>query len=233
VRGVIALNADWDFDEAERRYRRAIELAPSHVQSLQWLAELLMLSGHYDEALLRIQEAVRLDPASPLLLGIWGAILSTRGDYAEARRRFEESLRLDPAFAWVDRELAVLSEWEGRPDDAVRERRREMQHRHVDAAAMSAFERQVARDGLQGFRAWRLQWLQDQPAYLAFAPELIAEALAGLGRHEEAIDAIRARSAERGESLLHLLVRSPSFRDPRYRALAIELGLEELVIPVR
>ena len=61
------------------------------------------------------------------------------------------------------------------------------------------------------------------------SPEHLEAARRGDRRAIEAI--LREHGHDGGESLLHLLTRSPAFRDPRYRNLAMQLGFDQLLIP--
>ncbi|MEZ5443389.1 MAG: winged helix-turn-helix domain-containing protein [Lysobacterales bacterium] len=230
--GLLALNVDTDFDLARARYDQAIALAPSHVQALQWSAELAMLSGDYKLALARIRQASALDPVSPLLTGIWGTILATAGDRTGARDKFNEALQLDPRFVWIHRELAHLAEFDGDVRGALQSRRREMALRGFSATELARLDAMAASQGLTGFRLWYLAQLGGvEAAGSSPVPELLAESLAALGRHEEAEAILRKLGHDGGESLLHLLTRSPAFRDPRYRNLAMQLGFDQLLIP--
>ncbi len=232
VLGLLALNADWDFDRARAHYRRALALAPSHTQTLQWSAELEMLSGHYHSALAQIRLACELDPVSPLLIGIWGTILATAGDLPGAQQKFVEALRMDPEFVWLQRELAYIAEHGGDSASAMQARRTEMQLRGVAASDLQALDGAMATDGLIGFRRWYLDHLGGASGIVASpVPELVVETLAALGEHNQAERILRQQGRQMGEGILHFWTRSPAFRDPRYRALALELGLQQLVIP--
>ena len=213
VLGLLALNADWDFDRARTHYQRALALAPSHTQTLQWSAELDMLSGRYASALTQIRLACELDPVSPLLIGIWGTILATSGDLAGAQRKFDEALRLDPEFVWLQRELAYLAEYEGDTAAALQARRTEMQLRGATVAELQALDGAIAADGMVGFRHWYLDHLGGHGAAAASPiPELVVENLAALGEHDRAERILRQQGRQMGESILHFLTRSPAFR---------------------
>src|SRR5206468_3400597 len=54
---------DWHWEEAEREFRRAIELNPRYASAHQWFAFLLAARGQLDAALLEAHTALELDPA--------------------------------------------------------------------------------------------------------------------------------------------------------------------------
>lgn len=55
---------DWEWETAERHFRRAIELNPRYATARQWYAWLLIALARYDEALAEGRAAVELDPGS-------------------------------------------------------------------------------------------------------------------------------------------------------------------------
>src|SRR5690349_1667876 len=55
---------DWQWEEAEREFRRAIELNPRYASAHQWFSFLLSARGQHDAALLEGHTALELDPAS-------------------------------------------------------------------------------------------------------------------------------------------------------------------------
>ena len=64
---LIAQNYDWDWQTAEREYRRAIELEPNYATAHHWYAECLALQGRFNEAFVEIDKARQLDPLSLII----------------------------------------------------------------------------------------------------------------------------------------------------------------------
>ena len=54
----------WDWDTAEKQYRRAIELNPNDAIARHWFAEFLAMEGKFDESFAEYSRAVELDPLS-------------------------------------------------------------------------------------------------------------------------------------------------------------------------
>ncbi|MCC6393645.1 MAG: tetratricopeptide repeat protein [Bryobacterales bacterium] len=57
-------NLEWDWQGAEREYRRAIELYPGHAAAHDWFGFHLALMGRSDEAVRELERAIELDPLS-------------------------------------------------------------------------------------------------------------------------------------------------------------------------
>jgi serine/threonine protein kinase/Tfp pilus assembly protein PilF len=60
----VAFIHEWDWETADREYRRAIELDPRYPSARQWHAWYLMAMGRTAESLAEARQAVALDPAS-------------------------------------------------------------------------------------------------------------------------------------------------------------------------
>ena len=73
----------WDAPNAEKEYRRAIELNPNDAKAHHWYATFLHNIDHQEEALREINLARKLDPNS-------SAILAPDGRLPQLHRRNEE-----------------------------------------------------------------------------------------------------------------------------------------------
>ena len=72
---LIVQNHDWDWQTAEKEFRRAIELNPNYATAHHWYAEHLMWRGRFDEALQESERARQLDPLALIIAADNGAIL--------------------------------------------------------------------------------------------------------------------------------------------------------------
>jgi serine/threonine-protein kinase len=114
-----AMYYDWDWSEAERAFRRAIELHPGYANAHQWYGNFLSIMGRPEEAIAEFERALALDPLSALKhasLG-WGCYFARRYErgIAECRRGIELEPSNVVAHAW----LAMGLEAVGRTEEAV------------------------------------------------------------------------------------------------------------------
>ena len=79
--------SDWDWEAADREFRRAIELSPNYATAHAWYANTLMARGRLDEALDHLRYAHTLDPLSlSIAYGIGEALVyARRWNLAEAQ----------------------------------------------------------------------------------------------------------------------------------------------------
>jgi TolB-like protein/DNA-binding winged helix-turn-helix (wHTH) protein len=95
---VIAQDYDWDWQMAEKEYRRAIELNANYATAHHWYAEYLAYQGRFHEALAESERARELDPLSLIIAADNGAIFYFSRQYDRAIERFRAVLDMDPGF---------------------------------------------------------------------------------------------------------------------------------------
>jgi eukaryotic-like serine/threonine-protein kinase len=97
---------DWRFDEAERSFRRAVELNPSYPLARIWYANLLMSRGRYDDALVQARAALGVDPFSLIINTNVGWVLIVAGSYDEAVEQLTRTVALDSNYTQAHWRLA-------------------------------------------------------------------------------------------------------------------------------
>jgi tetratricopeptide (TPR) repeat protein len=127
----------WDWETAEREFRRAIELKPNFATAHRWYANALMSRNRLDEALKEIELAEQSDPSSPTTLADKGYILILSGRTAEGRaielqlesaqpgnwtihRYLGESYRRDRNLAAFAKEQLIMAKLSGDPMESTR-----------------------------------------------------------------------------------------------------------------
>jgi TolB-like protein/DNA-binding winged helix-turn-helix (wHTH) protein/Flp pilus assembly protein TadD len=95
---LILQNYDWDWQTAEKEFRRAIELNPNYATAHQWYAEHLTWLGRFEEALRESERARQLDPLSLIIAADNGATLYYSRQYDLAIAKFRAVRELDPNF---------------------------------------------------------------------------------------------------------------------------------------
>jgi tetratricopeptide (TPR) repeat protein len=95
---LIVQNYDYDWQTAEKEYRRAIELNPNYATAHHWYAEHLAWRGRFDEALRESERARQLDPLSLIIAVDNGAILYFSRQYDEAIQKLRGVKEMEPDF---------------------------------------------------------------------------------------------------------------------------------------
>ena len=89
---------EYAWQDAERGFRRAIELNPNNAHArLELGAQVLVVQGRFDEGLEEVRRALALDPLSPYVNTQAGEALLLGGRYAEAVEQLRKAIALDPS----------------------------------------------------------------------------------------------------------------------------------------
>jgi len=82
--GLVKVMIDWDWQGAEKEYRRAIELNPNFSSAYLWYSQLLNLFERHGESLKANRRAMELDPLNPFIAANMYWRLYYLGRYDEA-----------------------------------------------------------------------------------------------------------------------------------------------------
>jgi serine/threonine protein kinase/Flp pilus assembly protein TadD len=103
---------DWNWREAEREFRRAMELNPGYATAPQFYGNHLIAMGRWEEALAALRKARELEPLSLIINAAiaWGLYFARR--YDESIAQFQRTLEMDDSFAvgheWLGRALVQV-----------------------------------------------------------------------------------------------------------------------------
>lgn len=91
---------EWNWDEAERQFKRALELNPNSADAHLFYAHVLSNTGRHAEALAEVKLARELNPLLPYAGALEGQFLHSAGKTDEALVRLGKTSELDPQF-WM------------------------------------------------------------------------------------------------------------------------------------
>jgi TolB-like protein/DNA-binding winged helix-turn-helix (wHTH) protein/tetratricopeptide (TPR) repeat protein len=93
---LVAENYDYDWQTAEKEFKRAIQLDPNYATAHQWYAECLSWLGRFEEALAESERARQLDPLSMIIAADHASILYYARQYDRAIAQSQAVLNMDP-----------------------------------------------------------------------------------------------------------------------------------------
>jgi Tfp pilus assembly protein PilF len=218
---------DWNWPEAEREFRRALELSPNDALGHNSYSIFLGIMGRFDEAMAEAIRARALDPLSPSVsMGMsWIYSWSRQQDKAIAELR--RTLQLDPNFSAAHGALVWSYEEEGMYAEAVAEELKVEALTGNSPEQIGLLRNAFAASGIGGFWQKRLEWEKRQTNHPRYF--VIARLCIRLGRTDEAFDwlekAYRARYPNMPNMKVAALWLDPVRSDPRYADLVRRVGL--------
>lgn len=221
--GAVKFYYDWDWDGADRAFRRAIELNPNHAVGHHWHAECLASMRRPDEALAAVSKAHELDPLSLTVNAGLGWVHYFGRRYDEAIQRFEKTLELDPDYVFLNWFLGQAYLGKGMVEEAVAAFQRGMDRSGGHPGMAAYLGHACARAG-KNSEALRLYRELEERAQRTYIPcDYLAVISLGLGRTDEALEWLEKACDERSLHMVFLGV------DPLFDDLRGESGFTELL----
>ncbi len=221
---LITENYDWDWQTAEKEYRRAIDLNPNYATAHHWYAEFLTWNGRFDEAFQESERARQLDPLSLIIAADNAMIFYYSRQYDRAEKGFNAVLEMEPTFprghmvrsvyvktGQFAKALADIDKYN--PDNAPWERV------YVLGSAGRAAEAQRA-----------MERLKELSRRYPVDPAAFAWAYIGMGKKDETLDALEKAYARHSNMMDTLKVEpawDPLRDDPRFQSLVHRVGLAQ------
>lgn len=141
---------DWNHEEAENNFRRAIELKPGYATAHHWYGEALAAMSRFPESFAHFETALALDPLSSAIRTDLAHAYSLAGEHEMSERVLREVLKFDRDFA---RALVVVAGNRERNGDYAGARRKlaEALQREPQSPSLLAMDARVC--ALSGQRA--------------------------------------------------------------------------------
>ena len=223
----------WDAAEAEREFRRAIELNPSYVTAHHWYATFLMVLGRFPEALEQIDQAQRLDPASNSILADKALVLFHQGHTAQAITLLQQVGVAQPGFFSTHQYLAYIHLTNRDYPAYLEEARKaaELSHDETELATVNAAEKGFHASGERGMLERTLQMQKKFFAAGTMPAFEVAKTQALLGDKAEAMRYLQTSYQRHESSFLSIGTTEPMLAlhdDPAFRKLVVEAGLPPL-----
>src|SRR5262249_21433858 len=224
---------DWDFEGAEREFKRAIELNPNYAEAHHWYAIYLANMASHDEAIAEARRAEELDPVSPLMCMTPGLAYFCGRAYDDALEQFQKVADLDPNFMAARSLLGHVYEQKGMYEEAVAEYSRLMEvfgNEGITALILkAAIGRVDAKRGRES-EANKVATELSQSPHVVILADVIAQIYAALGEKDRAFELLNQAYENRNVDLVSLKINAnfdPIRADQPFQALLQRIGLEQ------
>ncbi len=228
--GNVKEDYDWDWQGAEKEYKRAIELDPGYELAHVWYSNLLLELGRLQEAIVESRTAQQLDPLSAFTNDNLAAILYYAGQYDQAIEQSQKTLEIDPASHQAHRHLGQVYIQERRYPEAVSELKKAVELSPGSTEALAELGYVLGISGKKDEARQILLELQDSSQHRAVSSYHLAIVHIGLGERELALQSLRKAVDDHSPGVVHLKV-SPFFQDirsdQRFERMLLDVGLSD------
>jgi TolB-like protein/DNA-binding winged helix-turn-helix (wHTH) protein len=226
---------EYDWQGAEREFRRAIELNPSYANGHFFYSNsYLSPMGRHDQAIAEMEKAIELDPLSVPIRSFSGRTYIWARRYEEAFGQFQKANQMDPNFAINHERLAHFYECTGKFEDAIDEQTKARVLSGEDPKAAvakgDALRQAFAARGSRGYweKQLELSRTKENPPEAYVNDFGIAILYARLGEKAPALALLEKVDAAHGTAMSEI-GNEPAFdsvrSDPRFTAVVRHAGL--------
>ncbi len=219
----------WKVADADRNFRRAIDLNPNNSIAHHWYATYLMAIRRFPEALVEIDRARTLDPDSSSIIADKGAMLASAGRPEEAVTLLKQLAENEPGSVSAHRYLRFIYMDTGDYGDYLIEYKKEADLTH-DSLALAMIE-ELEKAYTKGGRQMMETLFREQKKLYekgALTPYSLAETSALLGRNAEALQYLNLAYKEHQDRVIEI-AGDPAFAGlhdlPGFQELLEEVGL--------
>jgi len=227
----LAMSTDmfvWDWEAAEREYRRGIELNPGYATGHHWYAEHLSETGRNDEAIAEIRKAESLDPLSLITGADVATLLVIARRYDEAIEHAKKTIELGPDFAVSHFALGMAYEQKGQSGGAIAAFQKAVEFSGGNTAFKSNLAHAYAVAGRRSDAVAILNELKDRSKHEFLNPSEIALIYVGLGQKDQAMVWLeKAYEGRFDPVILTWPAFDPLRSDPRFHDLVRRIGLPQ------
>ena len=228
---------DWQWPEAQKEFKRSLELNPAYPTANHWHAEFVMTMGRHLEAIAKMKNSQTLDPLS-LIINVaigWACYMARR--YDEALEQLLQTVELDPNYPVTCWMLGQLYRTTGRHELAITEGEKGANLSGGSPLMRAALAHSYGKAGRAKEALQILDDLTKLAKHKYVAPHFFAGIHIGLGEYDQAVEYLEKSYAERSHWLIYLHM-DPSMddlrNDPRFQDLLRRVGLPALsdAIPI-
>jgi eukaryotic-like serine/threonine-protein kinase len=218
---------EWNWGEAEKQYRLAIEMNPNYATAHHWYGVYLSSLGRFDEALPELKKALELDPLSLIINTGLGRLYCGARRYDEAIDQLKTTLEMEPNFAEAHFQLALAYEGKGKFEKAANSFQKSVEL-FEDPTMRGWIAREQALAGRKDEARKLLEELKTLAKRQYVSPYMIAMGYAALGDREQAFAWLERAYEDRSYYIVWLKVDPiwDSLRgDGRFQNLLQRVGL--------
>jgi tetratricopeptide (TPR) repeat protein len=210
---------DWNWTEAERQYKLAVELSPNYAPAHEQYGRFLQALGRNDEAMKQVAYAAELNPMDLRIREVLGLVTLASRQYDSAIAQFKELNASHPSLGdfglgWCYREKKMYPE-------AIAALEREVDRRR-DPVPLANLASLYGLAGRKPEAAKLIEELKERSREHYVSDAVFVEAYIGLGEKDEAIARLERAFEQHDQWMVDIksyLAWDALRSDPRFQAL--------------
>ena len=223
---------EWDWESAEKEYKRAIALYPGYATAHHWYAWHLIVTGRTSEGIAQLRTAESLDPLSLIISADLADALCIAHLDDESVQQSRKTLEMDPNFAIARYELGQAYQQKHMYTEAIEEFKRAIQLAGDNEIFNANLAYAYAASGRQEEALKIAKDLEDQQSRHSSTDANIALIYVGLGDLDQAMIWLeKAYQARFNPSILLRPAFDPLRSDARFQDLLRRIGLPQATEP--
>jgi TolB-like protein/Flp pilus assembly protein TadD len=219
---------EWNWPEAERQIRRAIELNPSNAAAHSAYGSYFNSLGRFDQAFVERRLAFQLDPLSAFRAADVGYPRYFAGEHDEAIRWFRQALELDSRFYWARLWTGQVLVRQGRLQEGIAEIDRAVSMSGRNTRVIATLGNAYGLAGRAADAGAILDELKARSQQTYVSAYYLALVYAGMGMPDQVFEHLESAIEERQPYLVLLNV-EPQFlglrADSRFQAIVRRIGI--------
>lgn len=213
---------NYEYETAEREYKRALELNPNYALAHQNLGVMLYRIGRQAEGMAELRRALEMEPFSTVINRLYGDLLVYGRRYDEGLAQLKKTLELEPGFRTTHLSLSCIYQLLGRYAESV-ESYAKYQELEGKSQTAAFARKSFAAGGWQGY----LREMTGPRRPEGLSPYVAATYHVQLGEKDKAFAELDKAFENREFLLLYTII------DPRLDALRDDPRYQELVRRMR
>lgn len=195
---------DWDWEDLEKDFQRAIELNPAQAIVYYWYGEFLMSMGRPEDAIAVTQKAYETDPLSPVIAASLAMIFYLARRYDQASEVLTRAQEITPDHFLPHMRMGLLRIQQRRYDEAIHELRAAVDLADHSTETLAALATAYAASGAINDARTILDELEKPAGKRYVLPYNIAKIYATMGDAEKAFVWLETSYKEGNPDLIEL-----------------------------
>jgi TolB-like protein/Flp pilus assembly protein TadD len=220
----------WQWGEAEKEFKRAIELNPNYPTTYHWYSILLKGLGRNEEAAEMIKRAQELDPLSSVIAVNVSRMYQLQNNHDASIENSLKLIELDPNFGPAYEYLALSYLKRGRNAEAIAAAEKSVDLTNRSSITLGDLGYVYAAVGRRADAIERIKELEDKYARREAIGQHIAAVYVGLGDKDKAFECLERDFQARNGRLAEIrwqIQFEPLRDDPRFKDLIKRIGLPQ------